>query len=64
MSLVSSQNSLRCLAVHLASLKYIRMPFGLKNTPAIFQAAVDVVLEPFVGIMLMTSFLVRIGATI
>ncbi len=30
----------------LGKFKYVRMPFGLKNAPAIFQAAVEAVLSP------------------
>ncbi len=30
----------------LGKFKYVRMPFGLKNAPAVFQAAVEAVLEP------------------
>ncbi len=30
----------------LGKYRYVRMPFGLKNAPAVFQAAVESVLEP------------------
>lgn len=36
-------------SVNNGKYEYLRMPFGLKNAPAIFQAAMDDILRPYVG---------------
>lgn len=36
-------------AINGAKYEFIRMPFGLKNAPSIFQRCVDDILRPFIG---------------
>lgn len=36
-------------SINNGKFEYVRMPFGLKNAPAIFQRAIDDVLRPYIG---------------